>query len=727
MTRLLKWTVVLFLLLSVTYASAELTFKDRNELLTALSRHVVVVEYTLKYDKGKPPEDMMIKYTCSGCGKTHTRRGGATYVEQRRPFETVGFLLDPRTVVTKDIATHSRFIEKITVSFGDKRTGARIVEYATDRDAVFLKLEKSLKGAEPIKFKGKETEVYWGLSGVQGNGSWTTSMFPLQAVVAVDSGGRGYISAVEDCLVLDEDGIPVTISMNPELPADGNWKMPPKKWDTISARKLETRLKGLENLAESAMVRVKLSFRSPKQKGGDMFSANRFRSWGGAAAPTTEAQAVGVCFDDGTALVLTHLDAKTTARLEKIAFLDSEGKEHEASFVATLKDYGAIVVKLEKPSFSSVVLSDKDVREFRNELLLKAQISVKGEERETHYGRARITSYQLSYDGDVYPTADSKGEASFLFTLDGALLVLPVGRRRSVAFRSERRYNSKQVIATPAQLLVKALSDLKANSDPNNRPLSEQQEDQLAWMGVVLQKMDAALARSYRVLSETKNGASGAIVAHVYPGSPAAEAGIEAGMLLLRIRVKDQPKPVDVMVDNEMSTSFRWEHLDRMPAEYLSRLPAPWPSIDNTFARMLTDLGLGTEYTAELVSEDGKHLKEMKVVASPAHYASAGKYKSEKLGMTVRNLTFEVRYYMHKETKDPGVVVSKVEPGTKAAITGVKPYELITHINGEPVVDVTAFEKLIASDKELTLSVTRMSDARQVRIKMTETKDAKPE
>jgi S1-C subfamily serine protease len=84
----------------------------------------------------------------------------------------------------------------------------------------------------------------------------------------------------------------------------------------------------------------------------------------------------------------------------------------------------------------------------------------------------------------------------------------------------------------------------------------------------------------------------------------------------------------------------------------------------------------------------------------------------------VRNLTYEVRRYFQKAPGEGGVIVSKIEPGSKAAVSGIKPYEIITHVNDQPVGNVKDFEKLIAGQGELRLSVKRMTKGRVVKIKM---------
>jgi S1-C subfamily serine protease len=62
--------------------------------------------------------------------------------------------------------------------------------------------------------------------------------------------------------------------------------------------------------------------------------------------------------------------------------------------------------------------------------------------------------------------------------------------------------------------------------------------------------------------------------------------------------------------------------------------------------------------------------------------------------------------------------VSKVEPGGKSSVGGIKPFEIITHVNDQPVATVKDFEKLISGGQELRFAVKRMTKGRVVRIKL---------
>jgi hypothetical protein len=183
--------------------------------------------------------------------------------------------------------------------------------------------------------------------------------------------------------------------------------------------------------------------------------------------------------------------------------------------------------------------------------------------------------------------------------------------------------------------------------------------------------------------------------------------------------VEGEPKPLEIELGREADVEpFPWEELDNVPDQYFDRIPQPWPPAENTFTRALTDLGFGTKFQAEFF-RDGRILaKSFEVAASPPYYESAPRAENKSLGLTVRDLTYEVRRYFQRKPEEPGVIVSKIEPGSKAAVAGVKPYEIITHVNDKPILNVKDFEGAVAGQEELRLSVKRMMRGRVVKINM---------
>ena len=64
------------------------------------------------------------------------------------------------------------------------------------------------------------------------------------------------------------------------------------------------------------------------------------------------------------------------------------------------------------------------------------------------------------------------------------------------------------------------------------------------------------------------------------------------------------------------------------------------------------------------------------------------------------------------------MVVSKVQPGNPAAVAGLKPFEIVTQVDGKPVSDVKALHEAIKGRREFNLSVRRLATTRIVRVKL---------
>ncbi len=183
-------------------------------------------------------------------------------------------------------------------------------------------------------------------------------------------------------------------------------------------------------------------------------------------------------------------------------------------------------------------------------------------------------------------------------------------------------------------------------------------------------------------------------------------------------------KPVEVKVEEDGFSGgidFPWEQLDQVPAAYFDQMPKPWPGAENSFTRALTNIGFGKKFTAEFYADGKKTVKEFTVQEGPKHYDSAKRFKSEALGVTIRDLTYEVRRYFQRSEADGGVIVSKIESGGKAAVSGIKPFEIITRVNEQAVENVDDFEKLIADQEELRITLKRMTRGRVVKIRISST------
>jgi hypothetical protein len=721
--------------------------EQQAAIMESLRPALVKVQYTLQYDKGQPPVGAGWSKRCPNCGQYHAGDTSGV-VSDERPFETPGFLIADRRVVAPDILIHPRFVKSINVRFGDASSSARVGAYGRQQRSVFLELSEPLPGARPLSFVDQSSPPYLAVTYTQENGTWALGIQPMTPRVTIAEAGWKYIAAPDNCLITDGQGRPAGLCMCEQLPLDDTWKCSPERWPVVSAAMLEQQLAGLGKAAEGGLRRVSLQFRSPKTTPQNRWSYRHY-SEEAEDGSGTNLEVIGLLLDDRRVLVLANLPPKRTARLERILVhpgggarpqagsaigsawqtLVHAGEPVPARFECSLADFGCLLAVLDKPLPGATRLSDRSILDFRNDFLLGVDLAMQGEQRTAYYQHARIASFELGFRGQPYPQLAMGAGNMFLYEEGGALLAVPVTRRKKVTVREEWDYS--QAALTPVSYLTTLLKDPATNADPNNVPLTEEQENRLAWMGVELQGLDQNLARLNKVADLTNDGQSGALVTYVYPDSPAALAGIEVGDVLLRLHVEGHPKPLEIKVENDRMgmSEFPWEQLEAggIPAEYLSQLPTPWPSAENSFTRALTELGFGTKYQAEFW-HDGKLItKAFTAVESPPHFDSAPRYKSDPLGVTVRDQTYEVRRHFGVAADEAGVVIAKVEPGSKAAVAGVLPYERITHVNDQTVASVAEFEKLIAVGGEVRLSMKRQSKGRLVKIKLPAAKQAKQE
>ncbi len=700
------------------------------------------VEFTLKYDKGAAPGMSWSPGSDSMYSPWGAWSSGDQFIKEERPLEQAGFLLSDRRLVTPDPKIHPRFIESIAVRIGDKTIQATPDAYAVDHDAIFLTLATPAQGAKPLAFDAARPRPYFGVSYTESDGKWGTSVSPMDNSIFVYPDGKTVMVNTTP-LFTDRAGVPVGMNFSGMLDTGDAWKGSPESWPSIPAARMETLLKDLETTAASSIPRVELRFRSPRTDDAGIDPYMRGFGMGGENAEITEWNGSGILVDPNTVIVLAGFKPKTTGRLETIVVYGADDKPVKATFAGTLKDYNGFFATLETPMSGVATLYEGDHTSLRGSLLLKANISVVGEQRTGYYWRDRFGGFNLGWRRQLYPqpTTSSSSASGYswmsgtnpdidlYYTTDMRLVGVPLSRREKVV--TEERWGrsfESQLLASP--YLSQLLKDRNSQLDPENRPLSEEEENRLAWLGVELQSMTPDLARENRIVDQTAGGTIGGIITYLYPDSPAAKVGMEVGDVLLRLHIDGQPKPLEVQSDGmgEFGAYFSemMERIDEIPVEFLDRMPKPWGSAETSLTRALTDIGFGTSFKAE-VFRDGKVLSvDMSIEQGPAHYDAAKRFKSNAAGLTVRDLTYEVRRYFQLQPDEPGVIISRIEPGERAAVSGLKPFEIITAVDDKPIRTVEEFKQAIAAGGEFRLNAKRMTTGRIVKLKVIAEAEAKP-
>ena len=704
-------TAAAMLLIAAVASAAGETEPDFDRIITSVKPALVKVLYHAQTSKGMMP----------GGGRWRGPRFSgmsmdsvAEALRERRPAEFSGILVGKDLVVTDDLPTHPRFIKRIEVVVGSATVPAEPAGVATECGAAFLRLRAPAAGATPLTFDAKAKEPYFAVTHGRYNGRWTVSVRALGKGLAVDETGERWCQGAGRALVVNAAGVPVGVSAEDRLPADGSWKGSPRDWKRLDADQFKAVMKKTADLADRGLVKVQLKFRVKVTSGRDRYMYRRYSS--GSDGNAAERNVLGVVTAADTVLVLAELDRQATARLEKIT-IHAPGGKRAAEFVGTLHRYGGLLVRLKdgaKPLTPLVMASEPVHRRLYHALAL-AKVDCSGDRRVAYYRCARCLGRDIGRDGIIWPRMGNEG--GFYFDLAGRLAAVPISFRDPDPETSY--YRGMDQMACPVTILAPILADPKAHFDAALVPLSEREEKRLVWLGIEAQPLTDELAKLRKVSELTANGQKGVLISYVYPGSPAEKAGVKAGDVLVHFVLKGEAKPTVVRVQGVSSQSFPWDRLDQVPDQYLDRIPQPWPSRANNLTQALTNLGPGKEITALFARDGVEKPIHFTLALAPYDFETADKYKHETMGLTVKTITYELRRYYHLTADAPGVVVAKVQPGGKAAVAKVKPYEIVTHVNGDPVATAEAFKAATAEAGEYQLTIMRMQRKRLAKLTIT--------
>jgi len=186
-----------------------------------------------------------------------------------------------------------------------------------------------------------------------------------------------------------------------------------------------------------------------------------------------------------------------------------------------------------------------------------------------------------------------------------------------------------------------------------------------AYLGVMAQEVTPSIAKAFH---ETE--VRGALIGDVTPDSPAQKAGLEKGDIILDI----DGKPVNNSAELRMHVS----------------LMAPGTKVNVKVFRR------GEAKTLPLT------LAEMPSQTARNERPETGS-EGALQGITVENVTTGTARQLGLPATDAGVVVTNVDPSSKAADSGLKRGDVIQEVNREPVRNTSDFESAMRNAKDTTL------------------------
>ncbi|WP_145008015.1 DegQ family serine endoprotease [Pseudomonas oryzihabitans] len=202
------------------------------------------------------------------------------------------------------------------------------------------------------------------------------------------------------------------------------------------------------------------------------------------------------------------------------------------------------------------------------------------------------------------------------------------------------------------------------------------------WLGVVIQEVDKDLAESFGL-----DRPAGALVAQTLDDGPAAKSGIKVGDVILSVNGQKIEESAD--------------------------LP-----------HLIGNLKPGAKADMEIIREGKRQNLSVTVGDMPKddQAASGGERGSDRasnrLGIAVADLTTE-----QKKTLDlqGGVVINKLSGDGPAAAIGLRPGDVITHLNNQPIESATAFEKItsaLPAGRSISMRVVRDGRASFITFKL---------
>jgi S1-C subfamily serine protease len=432
--------------------------------------------------------------------------------------------------------------------------------------------------------------------------------------------------------------------------------------------------------------------------------------------------------EKGTLLIPQELSRDTINKIEEIRVVD-RGQAVPCAFVGSFRDFGALIVRadgvatrpMHRDDVGSIELGAMfftiAIEERFGRIFAKVEPNRLFRMEKGHKG-----AYKLQPRKSVKPGAlilDFEGKPVGFYSTDrkeedleeAALEASRAGRGWD-RWRNYRAEYLKRVFLFAG--LKETLASPAAHFDPRAVPMSKKEEKTLVWLGIEYQEMSKPLAESFGIQEKdlTNDGKRGLLVSDVYPGSPAEKIGLKPDDILLSL-TPEGGSAVDLSPETDRFDPYRGYGLGY----------TPWRPRKNFLTALLTGIGAGKKVSFEVLRGKDKRGVEVTLETSPVDYDTSDKHKDDPLGFTAKELTYEVRYFQKLAAETGGVVVAKVESGSKAEVAKLMQLSIITAVNGSPVRDLAHFKEVLeghraAKAKTITLTVQNFGQTKLVDLEM---------
>ncbi len=722
---------MMFLLALGLAAVAALGAKPENRgpsrcerMNAAIARHAasaVTVQIFFKTDLDEDADDFDIPYLCPNCNSVHHRQRDRN---GEKPYPMAGYLVAPDRVLMQDLVISSNLVSRMEVVRGGQKVAACPVRRYPAEGALELKLSAPLPGTKPLVFasvppqSATECSYFYNVfdKGLLVSGLVSGESLRVRHFADI---GKTMLDVPQNTVVLNEAGEAVSIAFCSPMPIEASTFSAPSQWKGEELGAGEARLTELKRKLRASLVAVYIHRAEEKKHGsGRMIFSSSMDD-----ENKRDIDTLGYALGNGELLVPLSLNASQTAEIDKLEAVLADGTRRKLDFVGAFGGHAAVVLRFADgsvpPEVKPLVFHQGPIPALFQSLIYGVTAANRDGKIALSLSSTRVKEFESTSDGTYLPSVsvgERKGRHGFAVTPAGECFM---------GFFPDRESRYGQVIGVPAAKLGEMLA--KRDFNPEYAPRTGKDRIRVAWMGVEAQELTEELARQKKVIGQlAAYETRGALVSRVHPGTPAAQAGLREGDVLLYARGGNGKRKVELeMRDMRMGgldLAELFQHADdtrflQIDADEFS----PWPDVEGGINEALTTkFGIGAKIIVAYV-RDGKKLEtEMTLARAPVHYRSAPRHKAKALGAVFADVTFEVRGYFKLGDDAPGVLVCKVQAGHPAAVAGLRPLEIVTHVNGEPVNSAKRLGELLRGKDEVQLSVRRLAATRVVRIQIKE-------
>lgn len=702
--------------------AAKTSCLDVSARISALAERyadsLCTVRYRLKKNaRGDEPETR-VPYKCPNCSRTHFESKGDS-IEKGIPAEIAGFVLSPDTVLASDPLILPEFIDRIEIVCAGETVAAREWEASPENGALFLKTDQPLQGAKPLEFAaaGGDDSEYSFFYSARENGE-TVCGFAKPDFTKIKRHvevGKSFYSGAPNTLVVDAAGEPVTVSLKAEREVGENIYAPPSSWKRIPAGERMSFLDAAEKTLSASVFPVYVQL-EPEKSG-----PSRRWSFSGDDSSKNDRDVVGILLEGGLVLVPLKLSQTETSRMVKIEATAPGGGKIPLEFAGSVADVGAFMARFAADHpFKPAGISQRDAFSLFGETICGAIPANLGGAVDLGMSMVEAVGFSRQKGNRTTPEFMATGafakrdsDRKFGLALDrnGAIVEIELETRLGGRWSDETYAFVSDELAAFASGPVYDLENVPRKTGDRRRT---------PWLGLEAQKATPDVLREKKAIGFFKEDRSAMMVSSVKPGGPADRLGIKEGDFLVSVR---KPGSAERKFDSfsNFDIDGDWQRAFDEPrfAEIIVEAGAtPWPDVEKGVNETLSAFGVGAKVAVVWISGGVRREGETVLELAPVHYANAPRSRNRELGMTVCDMTDEVRKFLKLADDAPGVVVVKTKSGGVAAVSGIKPLEVVMDVNGEDVKSAKDFLEKTKGKKELSFTVRRLMATRVVPVKL---------